>query len=82
MHVCARLRSAITRLREKKYKNKKKNIKRKKSQSRHISGMRGGALIQPITMEVRTSVYVTNVINRVNFSGCSLGGLVSAKGRM
>jgi hypothetical protein len=37
----------------KKYKKKKKkNIKRKKSQSRYISRMRGGALIQPIAMEV------------------------------
>jgi hypothetical protein len=35
---------------------RKKNIKRKKSQSRYISRMRGGALIQPIAMEVCTSV--------------------------
>jgi hypothetical protein len=34
----------------------KKTIKRKKSQSRYISRMRGGALIQPIAMEVCTSV--------------------------
>jgi hypothetical protein len=44
--------------------------------------MREGALIQPIAMEVCTSVEVTNVINRVNFCGCSLRGLVSAKGRI
>jgi hypothetical protein len=36
----------------KKTKIKIKNIKRKKSQSRYISRMRGGALIQPIAMEV------------------------------
>jgi hypothetical protein len=39
----------------KKYK-KKKVSKEKKSQSRYISRMRGGALIQPIAMEVCTSV--------------------------
>jgi hypothetical protein len=56
MHICATLRSAATRLREKnKNKNKKKKIKRKKSQRRYISRMRGGALIQPIAMEVCTS---------------------------
>jgi hypothetical protein len=38
-------------------KNKNKKIsKEKKSQSRYISRMRGGALIQPIAMEVCTSV--------------------------
>jgi hypothetical protein len=57
MHVCATLRSAVTRLREKNKKNKNKKIsKEKKSQSRYISRMRGGALIQPIAMEVCTSV--------------------------
>jgi hypothetical protein len=57
MHVCATLRSAVTRLREKNTKkNKKKISKEKKSQSRYISRMRGGALIQPIAMEVCTSV--------------------------
>jgi hypothetical protein len=80
MHVCATLRSAVTRLREK--NTKKKNIKRKKSQSRYISRMRGGAHIQPIAMEVCTSVKITNVINRVNFCGCSLRGLTSVKGRI
>jgi hypothetical protein len=55
MHVCATLRSAVTRLREKNTK-KKKLSKEKKSQSRYISRMRGGALIQPIAMEVCTSV--------------------------
>jgi hypothetical protein len=40
----------------KKIKNKIKNIKRKMSESRYISRMRGGALIQPIAMEVCTSV--------------------------
>jgi hypothetical protein len=44
MHVCATLGSTATRLREKIFK-KNKNIKRKKSQSRYISRMRGGALI-------------------------------------
>jgi hypothetical protein len=67
----------------KKYKKKLLNaIKRKKSQSRYISRMRGGALIQPVTVEVCTSVEVTNLINRVNFCGCSLRGLVCAKGRI
>jgi hypothetical protein len=37
-------------------KYKKKLSKEKKSQSRDISRMRGGALIQPIGMEVCTSV--------------------------
>jgi Mg2+ and Co2+ transporter CorA len=38
-------------------KNKNKKLsKEKKSQSRYISRMRGGALIQPIAMEVCTSV--------------------------
>jgi hypothetical protein len=40
---------------QKKIKNKKIS-KEKKSQSRYISRMRGGALIQPIAMEVCTSV--------------------------
>jgi hypothetical protein len=81
MHVCATLRSAVTRLREKNTKKQNKKIsKEKKSQSRYISRMRGGALIQPIAMEVCTSVYVTNVINRVNFCVGSLRGLASAKG--
>jgi hypothetical protein len=85
MHVCATLRSAVTRLREKntkKKKKKKKISKEKKSQSRYISRMRGGALIQPIAIEVCTSVKVTNVINRVNFCGCSLRGLAAVKGRI
>jgi hypothetical protein len=55
MHVCATLRSAVTRSREKNEKNKKLS-KEKKSQSRYISRMRGGALIQSIAMEVCTSV--------------------------
>jgi hypothetical protein len=37
-------------------KKYKKNIKRKKSQSRYISRMRGGILIQPIEMKVGKSV--------------------------
>jgi hypothetical protein len=56
MHVCATPRSAVTRLREKNTKKKKKISKEKKSQSRYISRMRGGALIQPIAIEVCTSV--------------------------
>jgi hypothetical protein len=39
----------------KKYK-KNKISKEKKSQNRYISRMRGGALIQPIAIEVRASV--------------------------
>jgi hypothetical protein len=60
----------------------KKISKEKKSQSRYISRMRGGALIQPIAIEVCTSVWVTNGINRVNFCGCRLRSLASAKGRI
>jgi hypothetical protein len=41
--------------------------------------MRGGALIQPIAMEVGTPVKVTNVINRVNFCGCRLRGFICVK---
>jgi hypothetical protein len=42
---------------EKKYEKRKKKLsKEKKSQSRYISRMRGGALIQPIAMEDCTSV--------------------------
>jgi hypothetical protein len=54
MHFCATLLSAVTRLREKNTKNKKHQ--KKNSQSRYISRMRGGAVIQPIAMEVGTSV--------------------------
>jgi hypothetical protein len=46
---------------EKKIQKIEKNIKRKKSLSRYISRMHGGALIQPIAMKVGTSVEVTNV---------------------
>jgi hypothetical protein len=58
---CMFVRRSVQPLRdcEKKYKKIKikiKNIKTKKSQSRYISRMRGGALIQPIAMEVCTSV--------------------------
>jgi hypothetical protein len=35
-----------------------------------------------IAMKVCTFVPVTNVINRANFGGCMLRGLVSAKGRI
>jgi hypothetical protein len=77
MHVCATLRSAVTRLRYKNTKKRKNYLKRKKSRSGYISHMRGGALIQPIAIEVCTSVQVTNVINHVNFCGCRLRGLVS-----
>jgi hypothetical protein len=55
MHVCATLRSAVMRLREK-IQKKTKKCQKKKSQSRYISRMRRGALIQPIAMEVCTSV--------------------------
>jgi hypothetical protein len=44
--------------------------------------MRGGALIQPIVMEVCTFVKLTNIINLVNFGDCRLRGLVSGKGRI
>jgi hypothetical protein len=55
---CMFVRRSIRPLRdcEKKIQKKEKNIKRKKSQSRYISRMRGGALIQPIATEVCTSV--------------------------
>jgi hypothetical protein len=43
---------------EKKVQKIKKEAERKKSQSRYISRMRGVALIQPIAMEVITSVWL------------------------
>jgi hypothetical protein len=84
MHVCATLRSAATRLREKIVKKTKntKNIKRKKSESRYISHMRGSALIQPIAIEIGTSVQVPNVIYHANFCGYRLRGLDFAKSRI
>jgi hypothetical protein len=60
-------------------KTLEKNYQKKKSHKVvifHVCG--GGAHIQPIAMEVCTSVQVTNVINRVNFCGCSVRGLVCA----
>jgi hypothetical protein len=80
MHVCATLGSTAARLREKKVQ--KDDITRRKSQSRYISHMRGGALIQPIAVEVCTSVQISNVINHANFCGCRLRDLVSVKGRI
>jgi hypothetical protein len=57
MNFCATLRSAVARLREKNTKNENKKIsKEKKSQSRYVSHMRGGAFIQLIAVEVWTSV--------------------------
>jgi hypothetical protein len=56
-------------------------MKRKKSQNRYISRMRGGAVIQPIAMEAGMIVTVINIINHANFDGCMLRGLVSAKGQ-
>jgi hypothetical protein len=56
--------------------------KRKKSVSRCISRTGGGALIQPIAMEVYKFVTITNVINRIICGGCMLKGLVSAKGHI
>jgi hypothetical protein len=47
-------RYAIARKNTKEKKGKK--YQKKKSQSRYISRMRGGALIQPIAMEVCTFV--------------------------
>jgi hypothetical protein len=82
MHVCATLRSAATRLREKILKKTLKISTEEKSQSRYISRMRGGAFIQPIAMEVATWVYVPNVINRGSLCGFRWRGLVSAKGRL
>jgi hypothetical protein len=76
------VRRSVRPLRDCEKKIQIKNIKRKKSQNRYISRIRGGALIQPIAMDVCTSLWVTNVIIRVNFCGCSLRGLVSAKGRI
>jgi hypothetical protein len=76
------VRRSVRPLRDCEKKRQKKKIsKEKKSQTRYISRMRGGAHIQPIAMEVCTSVYVTNAINRVKFCGCRLRGFVSAKGR-
>jgi hypothetical protein len=53
---CMFMRRSVRPLRDCEKKNTKKNIKGKKSQSRYISRMRGSALIQPIAMEVCTSV--------------------------
>jgi Mg2+ and Co2+ transporter CorA len=57
---CMFVRRSVRSLRdcEKKIQKKenKKISKEKKSQSRYISRMRGGALIQPIAIEVCTSV--------------------------
>jgi hypothetical protein len=78
MHVCATLGSTV---RDCEKKFIKRKISKEKVKSRYISRMRGGALIQPIAMEVCTFVKVTNVINHANFGGCMLRGLVSAKGQ-
>jgi hypothetical protein len=61
-------------------KNTRRKVSKEKSQSRYISRMCGGALLQPIAMEVCTFVQVTNLINRANLCGCRIKGLVSAKG--
>jgi hypothetical protein len=60
MRVCATLISTAMQLQE---KISKENIKRKQSQSRYISRMRWGVLIQPIAMEVCLVVQDTIVIN-------------------
>jgi hypothetical protein len=78
MHFCATLRSAVTRLREK----KQKNIKRKKSQSRYISRMRGAPLSNRLQWKFAHRFRSPTLINRVNFCGCRLRGLVFAKGRI
>jgi hypothetical protein len=57
-------------------------IERKKPLSCYISRMHGGALIQAIAMKVCTFFKVTNAINRANFGGCMLRGLVTAKDRI
>jgi hypothetical protein len=61
---------------------KKKQKQRRKSQSRYISRMHGGALIGPIATEVCTDVKITNVITRANFGGCMFRGLVSDESRI
>jgi hypothetical protein len=66
--------------RKKIHKKKYQKIKSHKVVIFHVCV--GAPYIQPIVMEVCTSVKVTNVINRVNFCGCRLRGLVSAKGRI
>jgi hypothetical protein len=78
MHVCATLVSSGGRLR----KHIQKIIRRKKSQSRYISRMRGGALIQPIAIEVCISVLGHQCSQSAIFGGCTLRGLVSAKGQI
>jgi hypothetical protein len=50
MHVYATLGSTATRLGGKKYKKVTEISAEEKSQSRYISRLRGGALIQPIAM--------------------------------
>jgi hypothetical protein len=58
----------------------KKKYLKKKSQSRYISHLRGGALIHLIAVEVYKFVKVTNVINLANFDGCMLRGFGFCKG--
>jgi hypothetical protein len=81
MHVCATLRSAVTRLREKNTKIKRKYQKKKVTKSLYFTYAWG----RPYPTDCNGSLHiglVTNVINRVNFCGCRLRGLVSAKGRI
>jgi hypothetical protein len=70
MHVRATLVLTGTRSRENNFSKKYKN---KKVTKYYISSMRGGTLIQPISVEVCT---------HVNVGGCMLRGLVYAKGRI
>jgi hypothetical protein len=47
-----------------------KTKSKEKSPSRFISRIRGSDLIQPIAMEVRTIVTVTNTMKLANFNRC------------
>jgi hypothetical protein len=79
MHFCATLRSAVTRLREK--NTKKKYQKKKVTKSLYFTYAWG----RPYPTDCNGSLHIGlghHVINRLNFCGCSLRGLASAKGRI
>jgi hypothetical protein len=59
---CMFVRRSVRPLRDCEKKYQKNISKEKKSLSRYTSRMRGGALIQPIAMEVGTSVKVTSIM--------------------
>jgi hypothetical protein len=79
MHVCATLRSAATLLREKKLKLK--NANKRKSHKVVIFHVCVGAPLSNRLQWKFAHQFGSATINRVNFCGCRVRGLVSAKGR-